>query len=340
MISPSATTVDQVSTTLRQITDATEDRLPTGFEQAQPSNVLRRFDSFSQGSSFEAFSSFGLSSGNSFGRSSTGSFGLSSTGSSFGLPSSGSFSLGSSDSQWNAVNKAKEARNIAGPTTFKLEHSDSFASSFSTLTSDELDDAVEPWAAMADSRFDFGFSDGLRDSCMYHVPREYLPSDEDTDLEPDEDSDTVIESDTEEDRVAFESESDSESDGESVPCGEESEPEEREPSPFTAQDVSPLPASTSLPDSWAPGSPGSINSTFLRRSARVSRLTKRAEDGGALKTPIKRKRPAAKSAPPSPRKKPAFVGRSGKPTARPPSSPSPKRKETGKPKIKRVILRV
>lgn len=65
------------------------------------------------------------------------------------------------------------------------------------MTDEEPGDEVEPWAMGTDSRFDFGFSSALHDSCVYSVPREYLPSDDDSDAGDESDTDAVIDTETE-----------------------------------------------------------------------------------------------------------------------------------------------
>ncbi|KAJ7470784.1 hypothetical protein FB451DRAFT_1368032 [Mycena latifolia] len=296
-------TIDQTSTpcvsmSLREITDATEDRWTNDLDAIEPSDVYRQ-------TSVDAFggSLFGTDE-SCFGPSPSSSF-------------SSSFSFGSSDSLWSAVNQAKEARAIPKAPQ-PLQACLSLASNFSNMSGDELSDTVEPWSMATGSRFDFGFSGALRDTCLYHVPREFLPSDADSDSnfgddsESDTDSDSVDESATAVDTDGERSEGGGEASDTETVCGDEDEPEpvsavwDREPSPHPispAQASSEFLASSWLPDAWAPATPVRIVPSYPRRSARVPRPTVSAANHEEIKTPPTRKRPAPKKAKsPHPRK--------------------------------------
>ncbi|KAJ7666278.1 hypothetical protein B0H17DRAFT_1254475 [Mycena rosella] len=275
--------------------------------------------------------------------------------SSFGAPLRGSFSFCSSDSLWSAVNKCKEERAVANAPQ-ALQPSHSFASNFTTMTGDELSDEIEPWTMHTDDCFDLGFSSALRDACIYHMPREFLPSDEDTDSDCDDGSDTAVDS---EPNTQQEMDDGDISETETV-CDDEPEPDpNRESIP---QPTSPVPdsseflASPSLPDAWTPATPVHITTSFPRRSARVSRPTRvLGADREKPQTPIKRKRPSPPNARPSPSKKVHFVetktpiarSRTARTTRSRPSPPPSRNEKAGSPrnqeptlKIRRVILRV
>ncbi|KAJ7746274.1 hypothetical protein B0H16DRAFT_1854445 [Mycena metata] len=319
---------DYASMTLQQITDATEDRYMNSVsDNVGESNVDRRTSvDFFGGSSFSAeYSLFGLRS---------------------------SFSFGSSDHSWSAVNKAKEIREQSAPkVVLGLGRTESFSSTFTGMTGDELADEVDPWAsATTDSRFDFGFSSALRDSCMYNVPREFLPSDDESDVDQsDEDSEfdhgDLMETDTEGEDMEGDF-----SDSETV-CSDDPGPVSELPTVLiraTAQPNSPPAVDSEIltaawvPGEWAPTTPVRITAPFPRRSARIPRLTpvKQTES----QSPTKRKRPAAKRQNITPSKKVAFVGKADKPIARAPktgpTSKSPKVKQAPTVRVRRVILRV
>ncbi|KAJ7671458.1 hypothetical protein DFH06DRAFT_1320248 [Mycena polygramma] len=298
------------SLSLQQIVDATEDRYMNLSADVEPSNVDRRSSiDFFGGSSWCMDDPV------------------------FGRPGfRSSFSFGSTDSQWSAVTKAKEAQPVSRP--FLWQRKDSVASNFTSMTGDELSDEVDPWALGTDTRFDFGFSAALRDSCLYSVPREYLPSD---DSDAGDDSDTAIDTDTEEE--VFEEEPiheepiheepiheepvqeepiqeeamDDVSDTDTV-CAEEPEPE------FWVADIPETAPCTELPSwlSWLT-TPFRPTAPLPRRSARVprpSRLAKLAVEPQSPQTPTKRKRPAPKDAKSPPSKKIALANKADEPAAR------------------------
>ncbi|KAJ6483812.1 hypothetical protein C8R47DRAFT_561434 [Mycena vitilis] len=243
----------------------------------------------------------------------------------FGRPGfRSSFSFGSADSQWSAVTKAKEAQPVSH--SFLWQRKDSVASNFTSMTGDELSDEVDPWTLGTDARFDFGFSAALRDSCLYTVPREYLPSD---DSDAGDDSDTAIDTDTEEEVLeeepvqeeavqeeaiqeeAIQEEAmDDVSDTDTL-CADEPEPE------FWVADVPEAAPCTDLPWlSWLT-TPSRPTAPLPRRSGRAPRPSRRmAAEPLSPQTPTKRKRPAPKDAKSPPSKKVALVGKADKPTAR------------------------
>ncbi|KAJ7173968.1 hypothetical protein C8R43DRAFT_976752 [Mycena crocata] len=312
MFSPTSIPVDQHATgfasmTLQQITDATDDQYLPSCETVEPSNVYRRssIDIFG-GSSFNEFedSLFGTS----------------------------SFTFGSSNPQWSAVNKAKEER-------FRmLPRRDSFASNFTGMTGDELSDEVEPWGMATDSRFDFGFSSALRETCLYRVPREYLPSDDSNDTDVEDGSDLAADTDMGEDMDEDVSETE-------TVCGDvpelDSLVEEREQSPapveanFMPPSVSPI----------TPTTPVRPIASLPRRSARVSRPSRaKLAEQEEPTTPTKRRQVSKvqpKDVGASPSKKVAFTGKTGKPSAQPPRKAA--RISSGKAQKstrRRVVLRV
>ncbi|KAJ7760632.1 hypothetical protein DFH07DRAFT_1021616 [Mycena maculata] len=317
---------DYGSITFEKIADATEDRYSSFSSTVETSNVHRRTTSidFFGGASFEIQDSFGPT-------------------------SHGRFSFGSTDATWSAVNRAKEAH---APQPLKRSHS--ISSNFTDMTGDELSDEVEPWAMATENRFDFGFTSALRDSCMFTMPREYLPSDEDAEVddewethltEVDHASDTEVgdESDTEVDDCV----------SETTVCNvelrsrSESPVEGRQPTPSPIDPSSEVLASSWLPGAWAPSTPVRLFLSFPRRSARVSRPPRATlADREEPQTPTKRKRASTKSTDSSPCKRVAFTGKSGKPTARTPgksmrtSPPGTAEQQTKSIKIRRVILRV
>lgn len=243
----------------------------------------------------------------------------------FTFPSRSSFDSGSSDSLWSSVNKAKQERSAPG--TEPLQRNDSFVSSFSSMSGDELSDEVEPWAmSTSESRFDFGFSSALRESCLYSVPREYLPS-EDVDSDDGDESDIVIDTDAEgEVDNAFDSDTETVSAEEPEPTFS-SPVEEREARPETTPIIFDAPAP----------------SISVRRSARVlrnSRVNSPALPQPATPLTTKRKWHEPKGAKATPSKKMAIVGKADKPTARPSTIGYTSKAQPAWKNIKRVILRV
>ncbi|KAJ6549465.1 hypothetical protein B0H10DRAFT_2242892 [Mycena sp. CBHHK59/15] len=253
--------------------------------------------------------------------------------------SHGSFSFDSS-SLWDAVNKSKEARTILK--TKPLTREFSFVSDFS-MTGDELSDAVEPWSMNTNSRFDFGFSAALHDTCMFHVPREFLPSDDDTDI--DDGTDTEVATEVNEDEIE-----DSDSDSVTV-CADEPEPGsptlECHSMVEPASQIHPIEVSSHffapycVPDSWPPATPsGRLVAPLPRRSARIPRISSRAKhiDYEALSsstTPTKRKRsPSPKD--PKLSKRVAFTGKSDKPTIRDPARNNSPTKRSS-PRVKKAV---
>ncbi|KAJ7895100.1 hypothetical protein B0H13DRAFT_829250 [Mycena leptocephala] len=263
---------EYTSTGLHQITDATEDlnvkKLDWDNVNVEPSSVYRRTSMDFFGGSFAMNDSF------------------------FGSMSRRSLSFGVSDSIWSAVNEAKHEQAAPLP----LQRNDSLASNFTSMTGDELSDEVEPWAMATDSRFDFGFSSALRDSCVYNMPPEYLPLDEDSDAGYESESETVVDSDTEEEV------NDDASEPETV-SADELEPmysvEDDETQAFTSTAEA---GSQILPSSLPRDVPDGLvrpTAEFLRRSVRVSRPSQRAISADCQpQTPSKRNAPYLKASGP------------------------------------------
>ncbi|KAJ7352285.1 hypothetical protein DFH08DRAFT_805557 [Mycena albidolilacea] len=268
------------------------------------------------------------------------------TNSLFGLPAQGSFNFGSSGSQWSAVSEAKQElqpRDLSGPS-----RCDSFASTFTSMTDDELGNEVEPWAMGADSRFDFGFSSALRDSCVYSVPREYLPSDDDSDAGDESDMDTVIDTETETEEGVNQDQDVSDTEtayaaGDPAPQPTSAVEEQHDPEPLPSAPARSefLDPPQCLPDTWLPRTHVHLTGDFPRRSPRVLRSSRtKLVELEASQTPTKRRQPAPKR-PVS--KKVAFVDKEDEPSSQPPRKavhPATSAKQKGKGMKQRVILRV
>ncbi|KAF8207016.1 hypothetical protein K438DRAFT_1931120 [Mycena galopus ATCC 62051] len=266
-----------------------------------------------------------------------------STHSLFEFPSSGrSFTSFRSSQQEELVPPTQPWQHNTSFTSNFLSRHDSVSSTSTSMTDDELSDEVEPWAMATESRSDFGFSSALRDSCVYNVPREYLPLEEDSGAGDDHEWDTVIETDEEDD--------DEDVSDTATVCADEPDPEPA--SPLEKEHADPEILRTAGAHSeffMSPGLPDArvTTSTRLaaglpRRSARVTRSSHAdAVDCERGQTLIKRKHPVPKG--PAPLvKKVAFTDQADKPTSRLPMA-AIHTKQKGKPvpvRIRRVILRV
>ncbi|KAF7375282.1 hypothetical protein MSAN_00415000 [Mycena sanguinolenta] len=313
---------------MKRFDDATEDRFSASVE---PSRVCRRTSS----DLFSGFSSFGSDIDAPFGS------------------LRGSFSFGASDSPWGAVqpeqpapasqDQPQRAGSLRRPGF--LQRNDSIASNFTSMTDDELSDEVAPWSMATDSRFDFGFSSALRESCVYNVPREYLPSAEDSDAGDESESDTVIETD---DSEEVDYDGDDVSDTATV-CADEPEPSspveqvhdlETPQSPITESGLE-FSISFWLPDAVMVAG---LLADSPRRSTRVCRPSRaKLESVEQPQTPTKRKRPAPNGPNQSPSKKARFADNAKKPVSRSPKKAANREApagKKGKAAKRRVILRV
>ncbi|KAJ7259690.1 hypothetical protein C8J57DRAFT_490514 [Mycena rebaudengoi] len=351
MFSSTSLPVDQETTdsltNLKHITDATEDGYPCPEDQSVWNSSL-----LNRSSSFQIFDDR--------------QFGMDDP-----FRPSLSFSHSNPDrtnSLWSAVSAAKQDRET--PKVKPLVASLSLASTFTSMTGDELSDEIEPWEMTTSSRFDFGFSSALRDTCTYQVPHQFLPSEDDIEIdetasevsdtdeedsEEDSDSETVYADEPESASTpvarAEEEDDDMGSDIFTV-CGDELDctPPQvtREPSvsitdPVSGQSTN---AGSSWVYDWLPPTPPRLLTDQPRRSVRITCAQTRAHSEPLKKeppqTPSKRRTSAPKDTRPA--KRLAVEGKSGIPTIRVParvSSPSsPCKDSSPTKKLPRVVLRV